>query len=906
MGFWNDPELKDALEWRENFKPNETWAQLYKETGERQYKASFAESMQYLDESEINRDEEIAEDTRQQNALRKYARNLRWMVAALFILLIAALGVAAYAFSLRAEAVRVNSKLEIANRELENEKTATISALKSLGESNGKLNLEKQEKDEAFKKLEVKTQELESNQKELSKSLELQKGARQKAEAEKIRADEQTEQAKRSEAAKEVALEEQKYLREVAESKQLEAENERARAENFFNETTKLYVQNEANLKREEMNRSGLIFLEQEEFKRALPEFQKLLARFEDESEPMSKESRSDGKWWAFHNLGIVKSKLPNTFSDRFRETECSYNKALNVLQDKLVELKLPSKKLDVSKCPPEESENSGQNVAPNIKREEEINRSQVTTLRRLAQFYREEAQNTPDEQEAERLNTLAVENYNKILAILPQEFNFQKEETYPAALYVELADTLSDLNSRENNKKVTELYEKAAQTYKTEGEFATQIEVLKKWSDFEIEIYQAPKAIKLLKELVEIQEHKEKLNLSPFDLEIAESYNTIDKAYRASGTTNEAYGELSRLIVDFDREAHKGQAVEKRIETVENLANAYIRVGKCPRAEEVYLEANGESSKKTSIYSSFLIKIGQFYRNVLNDNKNAETYFANFVEEVKKLESRRLSETPGGIRNPVIYRPGDAAARVTAGDFYFEIKNYDMAEEIYQQAKLVNVLVKKRLIESEKIINNIEEAEITAKIARVYEAQNKLEIAETKYSEAVNLVTKLEPMDNSNNLIARKAKVLIDQADFYEKRGNRQKTQDIYIKTEAILRAKPAATPTEQMALEVYVNKKLGDINRDKIKIADHYYSRAIHFIVRFRSPSRSEDSQYYRKNKLTAKFHSDLAEIYESKISLNSTENTNVLQTKAQEARKEAEKLKLEEQKSVCKENN
>ncbi|HEX8737979.1 MAG TPA: hypothetical protein VF721_21785 [Pyrinomonadaceae bacterium] len=912
VGFWSDPELKDALEWRENFKPNETWAQLYKETGERQFKASFADSMRYLEESKINRDEEIAADKRQQDALKSFAAKLRWAFIGLLILFLASVGVAGYAFYLRADAVNLNEKLAT-------EKYVSDVALEKLKESKQTLSVEKQEKDKAFEDLKLKTQELEAKQEELSQSLKKQKEATEKAENESKRADEQTKLAKLSELKTQKALEKQKQLSAEAEAaknnaieRQKEAEIAQKEAEVARGRAVTALAEVKTMAERQETNRSGLVFIEQGEFRRALPEFRKLLARYENELEPMSEEVRNDGKWWALHNLGIVNSNLPAKDSpNRFRDAECSYKKALNVLQDKLVELNVRGEKLDVSQCPPNQSENSVQNIAPNIKQIEEINRSQVTTLRRLAQFYHEEAQNSADSKESQRLNTLAVENYYKILKILPQEFNYQKQVTYPAALYVELADALADLDDREKYAQVPELYKKAAQTYETEQQFDDQIEVLRKWSDFEIKQYRQRTAIDLLKELIKIQE--EKLNLSPFDADIAENYNTIDKLYRAVLKPNENYGELSRMIADLDLKANKTQSFYVGLQEVENLANAYLKIGKCRRAEKVYLIANDNLDKSDPIYPRFLIKVGQFYRNTLHDNKNAEPYFAKFVEASKKIDavkSAKISRENG--RNPMGYREIEdlPAVWTTAGDFYFEIKNYEKAHELYEQAKAFSIFLQENFGESKVVVHGVEQAEIIVKTARLYEAQNKLEEAEAKYSEAADLVAKLVVPENSVNSFFQKAKVLIDQADFYERHGNKQKAQEISLKAETVIKANYSRTRPE-MVLEVYVNKKLGDINRGNRQLAEHYYSRATYSMAKIRSAlinKVNEETPYYsRDNKLTAKFYSDLAEIYEARISLSSSsEIADSLKKPAEQARKEAEKLKLEEEKSRCEENN
>lgn len=250
MGFWSDPELKDALEWRENFKPNETWAQLYKEIGERQYKASFAESMKYLDESQIKRDEEIAEDTRQQNALRKYARNLRWLVIGLVFFSFLTIGAASFAFlqmnALAAEKTRsdnLNDKLELEAEQLK---------------------IARNDKEKAFDTLKVQADELESKKEELSISLDKQEEATKKAEQEKERAenekeraDTKAEQAKLSEAEKQKALVVQQRLAIEAKEAKVLAEEKQKQAEEALKEA-------QFTTNRVEINRSALVFLEQE------------------------------------------------------------------------------------------------------------------------------------------------------------------------------------------------------------------------------------------------------------------------------------------------------------------------------------------------------------------------------------------------------------------------------------------------------------------------------------------------------------------------------------------------------------------------------------------------------------------------------------------------------------------
>src|SRR5262249_14531811 len=53
-GLWRDPDLQIALTWREQSKPNETWA--------RRYHPQFASAMRFLDDSVAARDAEVQKE----------------------------------------------------------------------------------------------------------------------------------------------------------------------------------------------------------------------------------------------------------------------------------------------------------------------------------------------------------------------------------------------------------------------------------------------------------------------------------------------------------------------------------------------------------------------------------------------------------------------------------------------------------------------------------------------------------------------------------------------------------------------------------------------------------------------------------------------------------------------------
>ena len=140
-GLLQDPYLQVALDWQEKYKPNAAWAQ--------RYHPDFDTAIAYLDASrkareermaaeEKRRNEEIERDRRELEQTKVFvaqqarsAQRMRWLLIALCLIVLMALGTAAYAFNLRAVAensreIAENSRheaLEAANdAEIANEK----------------------------------------------------------------------------------------------------------------------------------------------------------------------------------------------------------------------------------------------------------------------------------------------------------------------------------------------------------------------------------------------------------------------------------------------------------------------------------------------------------------------------------------------------------------------------------------------------------------------------------------------------------------------------------------------------------------------------------------------------------------------------------------------------------------
>ncbi|MGH7594881.1 MAG: hypothetical protein ACREOI_00955, partial [bacterium] len=129
-GYWRDPDLQIALSWREQARPNATWAQLYH--------PEFDGAMKFLDDSKAKREAETTEtesarerELRQAQALAaeqgKAAKRLRLALALLTILLLAAI-FAVIAFTQRQIAVKEAATAAIEKQSAERKKVEADSA----------------------------------------------------------------------------------------------------------------------------------------------------------------------------------------------------------------------------------------------------------------------------------------------------------------------------------------------------------------------------------------------------------------------------------------------------------------------------------------------------------------------------------------------------------------------------------------------------------------------------------------------------------------------------------------------------------------------------------------------------------------------------------------------------------
>ena len=133
-GYWRDPDLQIALNWREQVEPNEVWAQFYH--------GGFDSAIQFLDESRASRDAESAEaEAAQKRELAqakelakeqsKAAKRLRFAFGLSTVLLLAAV-LAGVAFRQRSIALEERQIAFLATQEAQRERAKADSSAAAL------------------------------------------------------------------------------------------------------------------------------------------------------------------------------------------------------------------------------------------------------------------------------------------------------------------------------------------------------------------------------------------------------------------------------------------------------------------------------------------------------------------------------------------------------------------------------------------------------------------------------------------------------------------------------------------------------------------------------------------------------------------------------------------------------
>jgi tetratricopeptide (TPR) repeat protein len=132
-GLWHDPDLALALRWREENRPNATWAQ--------HYHPEFERAMAFIDASKTANEAEIAERER---ARKREVRRTRIFATVFGVLFLIAAGFGVFAFDARNKAYAARNEAYAArNQALEEKKRADVARSDAVKEKNNAVESEK-------------------------------------------------------------------------------------------------------------------------------------------------------------------------------------------------------------------------------------------------------------------------------------------------------------------------------------------------------------------------------------------------------------------------------------------------------------------------------------------------------------------------------------------------------------------------------------------------------------------------------------------------------------------------------------------------------------------------------------------------------------------------------------------
>lgn len=958
--FWSDPQLADALHWKEEFKPNETWAELYYKTWGQRYLSTYPEAMDFLEASRVFRENELLEEEAQRNREIEQERRLReiesekalvlersasklrrylYAMAVMSLLFLFIAGVAGFMY------LRANKSESAALRSKEEAEAATNREFE-----------ERRKTEEQAKTIEKNNEDLRNKEEDLKDSLTKQKEETEKAEKQEKIAREQTRQAQLNEAEKEKAFEEQKRLKikaDVAKVAALKAREDAVRKEK----------EARALADRESLNRTALTDLEQGENEKALKGFTSLFESYDTEERTTGKSQETEtGRWWALHNQGIANSRIGR--EENIRAARDSYLKALEILGEPPDQTKISGAQ---GKNPVNyvwRSVSYQANSDADDKREK--NRSKVATLRRLAQLYREQAQkSTVERTAAAGYNIAAIKKYNRLLEILEEEHRYAEKSTDPVAVDVELSDGLDakllrcqpeicveladsytaldvtdldgtslegtglDAHSTDDDlfKKAAFLYGRATLAYSVDNVSSKTLDVAKKYSDMAIKRRRKDAALGVLEDTKNMQE----ADLPVLSVDLADTYNRLAKALQsvldAPPVVVPETGENQELLIKAERSEIEGNVryfgdLSEEIYYLEfkvnkskvfsetdflKLANMYSEHRNCKLAEKVYLEGikKGDGivdEKKRSFYLVRLwASIAKFYQTI-GRLKEASAHFDKAYENLDKMDDKDISEANlSSFANVAEYYAGKGGAERS-----LIRRSLNLYKKILAAAKIHGIRPR---FWSEDYANS--------KIADSYELLN-------DYAEAEKIrkgiVDKNRKTENTYFFEGYR-----DLADFYFRTGQRELAVPIY--KEVIKHYEPSVDQYLDPAFEIKMDaKNIGDIfqgfvvyvyamkmlgkleEKENPEGAKGLYKKAVDLLdlhEKIRSkPQKGFNYTYFTAGALTAGYYKDRAEILESWSKLLDGPEASAKKAQADDARREYRKLRPERPKeSPCK---
>ena len=596
-GLMQDPALSFALDWRDKSQPNAAW-------GER-YHPEFETAMTYLEQSrmareeklaaeEQRRNEEIERDKRELEKTKRFvalqaraARRMRWLIAALCVILLLAFATAAFAWTQRASAI---SSRQAAYRDQQN-------ALK-LAQEAEKLRLEA--RGEAV------------NAQVSQYSAEKAKKA---AEALKEKADQAARVAN-----------EQKAIAE----QNLQAARSATQRATEATAAAQVSAQRLASaLERGELIRSGLEAFRREEYPKAQDAFEKL------EEKLNALRSQENGQ---------------NFTAQQLRQFERDYGWAQSRLGDTYHKQREFEKAI--------EHYESGRMILEGVLKDEPA-AILFETYHGLAHAYHDNA----------KFRTVAVYGTASTISLTPEQQLAKAEDYYKqAASYQASLTTNNPVAAAASMKNLVQLYLDIGRYDDAEARLKEIVELYKKVEpepgDNTIsalkelaEFYRGrgryEEALRTYNQLIDIQEKLTDTTSDPESIRaLADNYNELSQLYNAlkDEIRSEAAFRLAERIQQIvlklrnQRELIadlKKLAVITLDEDLDVMGDSYIKLGRYQEAAHAF-EASlaireAIKSENSAIATSYL-KLGDLYREQLNDNGKAEGYYKQLIQNRKSL----------------------------------------------------------------------------------------------------------------------------------------------------------------------------------------------------------------------------------------------------------------------------
>lgn len=628
-GLLDDVTLQYVLRWKEKSKPDHAWGA--------RYHPAFDDAMAYLEESRAARDARIAaEGERERRELEtarafaekqaRSAQRMRRLTGALCIILLFALGTAAYALHQRSDAKRAENHAKVAQ----------VAAQKSeLGAINAQLAAQKSERD--AKVLATRLQD-------------------EKTQTEALAADlkKKSEEAENALAAESKALDAQELETKRASEQTRKAEIARQQAVDSE-------AQVKAAVKRAELIRHGVEAYRREQFQEALAHYEILRKSLVELQtlKPAQATQYAPDLGWTHSNIGTTHLRA----SDHNSAIE-AYDKALAVFKQ------FP------------ESANDPILLETYEGLAEAYHFVAVNGRPKPGMVVPDKSKSSEDFSNAESFFKLAVTFQEKQV---PQKASeVAKAYSKFARLYV---DNGKFVEAEANFKSAVAVWRQASAAGPLgNNERAALAATLAELGEF----YQGQEAryddsVRVFNEMIVVQEDFEIQYFAQHGQEIANSYSDLGQIYASKGNTEKAE-DAFRTANLLQRTALKFRQLEKSASTqaqptlvrgltadLDELGDAYVKLGKFSDAEAIYVTASELRKHDSNELWKSYDKLAKFYRINKKDYAESERYNKLLVEYYQgKSDS-----------------PEYAAALMQLGALYAEDPNRAADAESYYRSAL-------------------------------------------------------------------------------------------------------------------------------------------------------------------------------------------------------------------------